>query len=285
MTDDPAVLLIDTGEETRHVDEREQRDVERITRTHEPGRLLRRLDVEHPRQHHRLVPDDPDRMTVHPGEPADDRLREVREVLEELTVVDDRLHDLVHVIRKVRAVRQNRVELGAQPVRVITEIVVRRLLEIVLRQERQQEPHIIETRLLVIGHERGHTRLARMAHRTTQLLERHVLTRHRLHHIRTRDEHVRRLAHHEDEIRHRRAVHRTTRTRTQDHRNLRDHPRRLHIPPEDPAITRQRHHTLLDAGTGTIVQPHQRSTRLQGEIHQLVDLLREHLTETRRRTP
>jgi hypothetical protein len=220
-----------------------------------------------------------DRMTVDPGETADDRLREVREVLEELAVVDHRLHDLVHVVREVGAVGEDRVELWAQAVGVVTEVVVRRLLEVVLRQERQQEPHVIEARLLVVGDERGDTRLARMAHRTTQLLERDILTRDRLHDIRAGDEHVRRLAHHEDEVGHRRAVHGATRTRAEDHRDLRDHTRRLHVAPEDPAVARQRHHAFLDAGTGTVVEPHERCPGLQGEIHQLVDLLGEDLAE------
>ncbi len=40
VADDAAVLLIDAGQEAGHVDERQQRDVERIARAHETGRLL-----------------------------------------------------------------------------------------------------------------------------------------------------------------------------------------------------------------------------------------------------
>ena len=98
MADDAAVLLVDAGQEAGHVDEGDERDVERVARAHEAGGLLGRLDVEHAGEHHRLVADDADGVAVEAGEAAHDRAGPVREVLEELAVVDDGRDDLLHVV-------------------------------------------------------------------------------------------------------------------------------------------------------------------------------------------
>ena len=51
VPDDAAVLLVRAGQEAGHVDERDERDVERVARAHEAGRLLRRVDVERAGEH------------------------------------------------------------------------------------------------------------------------------------------------------------------------------------------------------------------------------------------
>ena len=50
MADDAALLLRRAGQEARHVDERDERDVERVADAHEARRLHRSVDVEHARQ-------------------------------------------------------------------------------------------------------------------------------------------------------------------------------------------------------------------------------------------
>ena len=179
----------------------------------------------------------PTGAAVDAGETADDGPRPVREILEEVTVVDDDLDDLLHVVRNVGAFGHQVVELLAPPVGVVAERARPRwLLEIVRRQERQQIVDIVETGLLIVGDERGNTRLGRMTPCATELLEAHLFAGHRLHDVGAGDEHVRRLAHHEDEVGHRRPVHRATGTRAQDDADLRDDTRRLHIAVEDAAI-------------------------------------------------
>ena len=171
------------------------------------------------------------------------------------------------------------VELGAEAIGIVAEIVDRRLFEVVGRQEAEQEPHVVEACLLVVGDERRHARLRRVRHGAAELLERDLLTGDRLHDVGARDEHVRRLAHHEDEVGHRRRVDRTTGARPEDHRDLRDDTGRLHVAAEDAAVAGKAHHTLLDAGTGAVVEPDHRRAGLEREVHQLVDLLGEHLAE------
>ena len=146
-------------------------------------------------------------------------------------------------------------------------------------QEREQVADVVEARLLVGGDERGDAGLRGVAHRPAELLERDVLAGHRLHDVGTGDEHVRRLAHHEDEVGHRRRVDGAAGARAEDHRDLRHDARRQHVAVEDPAVAGQADDALLDAGAGAVVEPDDRGADLEGEVHQLVDLLGEHLAE------
>ena len=88
------------GRKPGHVDERDERDVERVARAHEARRLLRRVDVETTREHLRLVADDADDVTVDAREAAHDVHRPEREDLEEVAVVDDLGDHLLHVVRR-----------------------------------------------------------------------------------------------------------------------------------------------------------------------------------------
>jgi hypothetical protein len=92
--DDAVPLLVGAGQEARDVDEGEDRDVEGVAGAHEPGRLLRGVDVEAAGELHRLVGDDADRAALDPAEADEDVRREQRLDLEELAVVDDVLDDL-----------------------------------------------------------------------------------------------------------------------------------------------------------------------------------------------
>ena len=110
MLDDPVMLLPDAGEEAGDVDEGQDRNVEGVAEAHEARRLLGRIDVEHAGQHHRLVGDDSDRAALDPAE-ADDDVGGVRRLdLEEVALVGDLPDQLVHVVGRRRARRDQRVE-------------------------------------------------------------------------------------------------------------------------------------------------------------------------------
>ena len=55
VANDAAVLLAHAGQEAGHVDEGQQRHVERVARAHETRRLVRGVDVQRAGQHRRLV--------------------------------------------------------------------------------------------------------------------------------------------------------------------------------------------------------------------------------------
>ena len=100
--DDAAVLLPHARQEAGHVLERDERNVERVAEPHEARALHRRVDVEAPGEHRRLIGDDADRPAAQPREADDDVLREVPMHFEERAVVDDRADQIVHVVRLVR---------------------------------------------------------------------------------------------------------------------------------------------------------------------------------------
>ena len=143
-------------------------------------------------------------MPVDAGEPAHDVHRPQGVDLEEVSVVDDLGDDRLHVVRLVRGVRDQLDDAVAAPVGVVLGLEVRRVLEVVGGQERQQIAHLLETGGLVVGDERGDTRLRCVRHRAAELLLGHVLAGDRLHDVGPGDEHVRDALHHEDEVRHRR---------------------------------------------------------------------------------
>src|SRR5207245_8668626 len=60
---------------------------------------------------------------------------------------------------------------------------------------------------------------------------------------------------------------------------LRDEAARLHVAPEDLGVTGERYHILLDASAARVVDADDRDSISQREIHDLDDLLRDHLAQ------
>jgi hypothetical protein len=141
-------------------------------------------------------------MSSTPREAHDQVPGEVLVHLEELAVVDDPGHHVAHVVGLVRVVRHDRVELEVHPLRVVGRLDARGALEVVLRKERDEVAHVLEALLLVVRGEVGHAGLGVVCHGAAQRLEVHLLAGHRLDHLGARDEHVRGLLDHEDEVGH-----------------------------------------------------------------------------------
>lgn len=104
-----------------------------------------------PHELHRLVGHDADRVALDTAVAGEDVRRVQRLRLEELGVVQDVFDHRVHVVRLVRAVRDERVQLavlvGGREVRLLR--VDRRLGEVVGRQVRQQLLDVLDGVLLV----------------------------------------------------------------------------------------------------------------------------------------
>mmetsp|Transcript_15321 Transcript_15321/g.53149 ORF Transcript_15321/g.53149 Transcript_15321/m.53149 type:complete len:273 (-) Transcript_15321:818-1636(-) len=104
VADDAAVLLLDAREEARDVDERHQRDPERVAEADEARGLDRGVDVEAAGLGLGVVGDDADG----PAPEARERRQYVRRVvlgdLQQALLVDDAPHDLAHVVGHVRVV-------------------------------------------------------------------------------------------------------------------------------------------------------------------------------------
>src|ERR1035437_8415253 len=121
----------------------------------------------------------------------------------------------------------------------------------------------------------AHARLLAMGICAAKLLHRDLFVRGRPDHVGPGDEHVRGIAHHDDEVRHRRRIDRAAGARSHDCGNLRNHSRRQYVAQKNIRIACQRHDALLDSRAAAVVEPNHRASGLHGEVHHLADLLRE----------
>ena len=160
MANNAAVFLIDTRKEARNVDEGNQRNIERIAGTHETCALLCRLDIEDASKNHRLIANDADGFAVEASETTHDGTGPTREVLEEITIVDNRRDDLLHVIRNIGTGRHDVDEFRTTALRIVVRRHRGRSLEIVRRKEREEVLHVVKAGLLVRRNKCGHTGLA-----------------------------------------------------------------------------------------------------------------------------
>ena len=95
-----------------------------------------------------------------------------------------------------------------------------------------------------------------------------------LHNVGTGDEHVARVANHEDEVRHRRRVDVAAGAWTHDQRNLRNDAGGNHIALKHLTIAAERRNALLNARAAGVEQADDRRAILERHILQLGDLLR-----------
>ena len=107
MTNDATVLLVCSGHETRHVYEGDKRDVEGVAGAHKARAFLGRGDVQHAREHARLIADNSDNTPGYAGKTARQVVGPVGEVLQVLALVDDGGDHPLHVIGLVRAARDD----------------------------------------------------------------------------------------------------------------------------------------------------------------------------------
>ncbi len=182
------------------------------------------------------------------------------------------MNHVFHVIRHVRLIRNQRIQLLVQPVNRIAAPLPRRIIHIVRRNKTQQLPHHRETFRIVTAHEVRNSRSLVMRVRPAQLILRHLFVRHRLDHIRPRNKHVRSLINHQNKIGNRRRINRSTRAGPHNRRDLRHHSAVQRVAQENVCIARQRHHAFLNARSARIIQPNHGSPHLRRQIHDLHDL-------------
>ena len=273
MLDNPAVFLAGARQKARHIHERQDRNLERVTETHEPRCLARRVDVEAPGQNHRLVRDDTHGLTLQPNEPRDDVLREILLDFKEIRLVPDLEDQLFHVIWLVRIFRHQRIERRFHSTRIVKERTNRWLGAVIERQEIDKAAHLCQRFDIVLERTVGHRRFLGMGPGTPKLFGRYLFVRNRLHDIRPGDEHVGAVLHHENEVCHRRAIDRATGARAHDHADLRDDARGHDVALKDLGVTSEAVDTFLNARAAGIVKAYDRSSVLHRHIEDLADLL------------
>ena len=217
--------------------------------------------------------------TAEPAEADDEVPRERGVHLEEVAVVEHRADDVQHVVGPVGLRGHEGLERLVPPVDGVPGGAPRRVVHVVRRQEGQQLADQREALLFAVGGEVRHPggRAVRLG--AAQLLRGDRLVRHRLDDVRARDEHVRGVPHHEDEVRDRGRVDGAARARSHDRGDLRHDARGERVAQEDVGVARQGDDALLDARPAGVVEPDDRHAGLHREVHHLADLARVGLGE------
>lgn len=154
-----------------------------------------------------LVGHDADGAALDAAEADDDVLRVTGLDFQELVLVEDPGDDLVHVVRLVRRIRDQRVELEILGGQVVLDGAlgcrhreVRRVGVVVRRQVAQQVADILEGVLLSGGDVVRGAGLAHMGVGAAQLFLGDVLAGDSLDHVGAGDEHLAGLVDHHDEV-------------------------------------------------------------------------------------
>ena len=279
MFDHPAIFLRGARQETRHVHEGDDRDIEGVAEAHEPCGLARGVTVKHAGQHHRLVGDKPDRAPGDPAKSGNDVPGERFGDLEKIALVHDLQDQFLHVVRLVRIVGDQGVQRHIEAADVIEARPLRHAIGVVGGQEVDQPAHL-QQRLDVVFESAVRDRGTRGVHRgAAEFFRGDDLVGDGLHHVRPGDEHVAGVLHHEDEIRHRRRIHVAAGAWTHDDGDLRDHARGDDVAAEHIGIARERRHAFLDSRAAGVVEADDGRPRLHRHVLNLDDFLRVGLGE------
>ena len=266
MPDDPAVLLSGPGEESRHVHQRHEGQVERIAEADEPGSLGRRVDVEGPRERRRIVGDDADRAAGEPGEPDHEVGRPVALDLKERLRVEQSVDDRMDIVGRARLLGHDPGQLGGRRIARGDRRADRRLLEIVEWEIGEQSTG--ERQRVPVGGrgEVGDPALGGVRVGPAERLHRHLFPGHGLHDVGAGDEHLAGALGHDHEVGDRGRVDGPAGARTEHEGDLRDDARQEHVPEEDLAVAAEAHHALLDPGAARVVQADDRHARPCGAV-------------------
>src|SRR6266850_346125 len=200
MLDDAAILLRRAGKETRHIDEGQQRDVKRVTETHEAGGLGRGVDIEGSRQVIGLVGDDSDRTAIQTPEANDDVVREQRLNLEEILLIQDDGNDVLDVIGFVGIDWDNVAQAFVAAVNRVSAGTAWWVFGIVLWHEAQKFTHNPQAFFFSFRGKMHHAALQAVGHSAAKVVEAHILMGYRFDHLGTGHEHIAGLLYHDDKI-------------------------------------------------------------------------------------
>ena len=160
---------------------------------------------------------------------------------------------------------------------------MRRAIGVVGGQKINQASHLQQGLNIIVPCAIGNGRFRGVHFRAAEFFCRHRFVGHGFNDIGAGDEHVRAVAHHENEIGHRRRVHITARAWAQNHRDLRNDTGRNDIAAEHFAITAQGRDTFLNTRTARIKQADNGCAHFKRHILNFIDLLgvslRERATE------
>ena len=268
------------GRKPGHVDEGDERDVERVAGADEPRRLRRSVDVEHAGERVRLVADDADAEAAEPREAADDVLGEARLELEEVAVVDDERRSRASC-RTASSPRRERACRARAP-RGRPGRPARRTAPPAGSTAAGSSADSAHPRAAVSSSAAVRCATPDLAACASAPPSSSSVTSSPVtvsHDVGAGDEHVRRALDHQHEVGHRGRVDGAARARPHHERELRHDARELHVPPEDLRVARERDDAFLDPRAAGVVDPDHRAAVLPGQVEHLADLLGDGLRE------
>ena len=276
MRDDPTPLLDGAREESRHVDEGQDRQAESAAELDESGGLHRRLRVEDATAGPRLVGDDADGSPVEPAEHREDARRVGGHELEPLTGVEHAVENPVHVEHDAGLLghdERQRVDGGLVGCDRSDE---RHRCAGVGRQERQQATGLRERSSLVVDLEMGDARRHGVELRPADLVGGGVLARGGLHDVGAGQEHVPVALDHDGPVGQGRRVGGSAGARAEDHRDLRHAALSQDVQREDPAAAVEGEDAVRHTGTAGVVQVDDREASVDRDLLRLLDGVGEH---------
>ena len=266
MSDDSAVFLTGTRQESRNVFDRQERDVERIASSDESCSLVGSVDVQASCSEVRLVGDNAYCSSVQSDEACNDVLRIKRHNIEVFAFVCDLGDHIVDVVSLVRVVRNDLVEFRDHSVYVVVSSIYRSRFHVVGRHVAQQFSYHQQSFLVVLAHEVSNTAYCIVSCCAAQLFCSYFFTCYSLDNSRSCDEHLACLIYHEYEVRDSRRIYRAACARSHDHRDLRNHAGRNRVVVEDLAESGKSRNTFFYSGTAGILQSNDRCTHFQSHV-------------------
>src|SRR5574344_1595033 len=274
VADDAAALLGESRHKARHVHQGHDGNVERVAEQYELRRLVRGVDVDASGLELRRVRDDTDHGAFDAGETDDHILREIALHFEPFARVHQMFDHLVHVERRLAVFRDEFVHsfvaLDADAVRK----VVRRILEVIARQEAQKLLDDLHRVFIVLRHEMNVAGDGSVRVRRRELVEGRFFARRGLDHFRTADEHIRILLELDAEVHQRGAVCGAACAGTGDERDLRNEARGEHVLAEHLTVAGEALHAFLDARSARVVHADDRRADGARAFDRFRDLLR-----------
>ncbi len=294
MPDDAVVLLCRAGQERRHVDQRDQRNVKAVAETDESGDLVGRMIVQRTAHGVGLVGHDAHHSAFHPAKAHHRIGGKFFLYLEKAGLIHDTVYHFLDVIGMAGIVRDDIPDLGrlrfhggshpaifhfakylahlrqdALPLHIVDH---RRFLRPVARQIGKQLAHAHQAFILRVVGKMGYAAFLRVYLCAAQLLHRHLLIDDRLHHVRARDKHLGDIFYHKNKITDGRRIAGAAGAWPENDRDLRDHAGCFRMPQEHAAVAAERRNPLFNTGAAAVVDTDQGRLHLHRHILDPADL-------------
>ncbi len=271
MENHAVVFLTCSGEESGHVNQSNQRNIESVAEAYKAGAFARSVAVEHAGKEFGLVSHDAHGLAVEAGEAHDDILGIIALHFQEFAVVHDGADNLVHVVGTVGRVGDDFVERVLETVDGVGAFNQRGFLKVVLGNVAEELADDFEGFLTIFGCEVGHAALGGVNFGAAEGILGHIFAGNGLHYLRAGKEHIGDSFGHDGEVGEGGRINGTAGAGTENSRNLGNYTGSEDIALENLGIAGQCVDAFLDTGATRVVKTDYGSSHLHGHIHDFAD--------------